>query len=210
MLNKELNPQTEIMTSVGASEAIFCAMQAFVNPGDEVIIMQPFFDSYPATVTMSGGIPVYVSLQSKNNYTLNFEELEAKITPKTRMVVLNNPNNPLGKVWSRQELLKLANIVEKHDLLVLADEVYETLVYDGEMIKFASLPNMFERTITVGSLGKMLGITGWRIGWAIAPQELIRSLWLVHQYLPFCASTPLQVFFTLIFRKLEDTAWSKQ
>ena len=206
-LLKKLDVNTEIMTSVGASEAIFCAMQALINPGDEVIIMQPFFDSYPATVSLSGGIPVYVSIRKENDYKLDFEELESKINKKTKMIILNNPNNPLGKVWSKSELLQLAQIVSKYDLLVLADEVYETLVYEGEMIKFASLPNMFANTITVGSLGKMLGITGWRIGWAIAPPEIIRSMWLVHQFLPFSASTPLQEAGASCFEHAMDTGY---
>ena len=161
---KGLDPITEIMITVGASEAIFCAMQAFIDPGDEVIIIQPFYDSYPATVSLCGGTPVYVSLRKDSNWSLDFAELESKITAKTKMIVLNNPNNPLGKVWSREELTKLAQIVDEHNLLVLADEVYETLVYGEEMIKFASLENMFERTITVGSMGKMLGVTGWKVG----------------------------------------------
>lgn len=175
-LNRKLDPMTEIMTCVGASEAIYSTIQAFINPGDEVILMEPFYDSYPASVSLAGGIPVTVSLKpisnahSSRDWKLDFNELENAITPKTKMIILNNPNNPLGKVWTREELLELSAIVKKHDLLIIADEVYETLIYSdsaAEMIKFASLPDMYQRTITIGSLGKMFGVTGWKIGYCM-------------------------------------------
>jgi kynurenine--oxoglutarate transaminase/cysteine-S-conjugate beta-lyase/glutamine--phenylpyruvate transaminase len=201
-MNRELDPMTEIMTTVGASEAIYSSIQALINPGDEVILMQPYYDSYPASVELAGGIPVVVSMRGESNcresreWKLDWSELEKCINSKTKMIILNNPNNPIGKVWEREELERLANIVEKHNLLVMADEVYETLVYSDSaspMIKFASLPGMFQRTITIGSMGKMFGVTGWKIGWILAPPELTRSAWMVHQFLPFSVVTPLQV-----------------
>ncbi|KAI8901046.1 pyridoxal phosphate-dependent transferase [Globomyces pollinis-pini] len=200
-LDRELNHLTEIMTTVGASEAIYSSIQSLVNPGDEVILMQPYYDSYPASITLAGGVPVVVSLSAKSNATtsndwlLDMNSLRNAITSKTKIIMINNPNNPVGKVWTRPELQQIANIAKEFDLLVIADEVYETLVYSDSaspMIKFASLPGMYERTITIGSMGKMFGVTGWKIGWCIAPPELIRAAWMVHQFLPFTVVTPLQ------------------
>jgi aspartate/methionine/tyrosine aminotransferase len=147
-------------------------------------------------------VPIFVSLNPEKGWTLDFDELRSKITSKTKAIIVNNPNNPLGKVWTMDELMKIRDVAVENDLLVLADEVYETLVFNDsqeKMIKMgrlqtyvASLPDMFERTITVGSMGKMLGITGWKIGWLIASAEIVRSCWLVHQFMPFCVTTPLQ------------------
>ncbi|KAJ3000295.1 Kynurenine--oxoglutarate transaminase 3 [Globomyces sp. JEL0801] len=172
-LDRELNHLTEIMTTVGASE------------GDEVILMQPYYDSYPASITLAGGVPVSLSAKSNattsNDWLLDMNSLRNAITSKTKIIMINNPNNPVGKVWTRPELQQIANIAKEFDLLVIADEVYETLVYSDSaspMIKFASLPGMYERTITIGSMGKMFGVTGWKIGWCIAPPELIRAAWM--------------------------------
>ncbi|KAI8920725.1 pyridoxal phosphate-dependent transferase [Entophlyctis helioformis] len=209
-LGRAIDPLTEIITTVGATEAIYSTIQAFVDPGDEVILMQPFYDSYPASITLAGGKPVIVSLRPtaaaaaaasgsakvrSSDWKLDFAELRKAITPKTKMIMINNPHNPLGKIFTREELETVARIATEHDLLVIADEVYETLAYSdsvSEFIKFASLPGMYERTITLGSIGKAFGITGWKIGWVIAPPELTRSVWLVHQFVPFAITTPLQ------------------
>ncbi|KAI9203137.1 pyridoxal phosphate-dependent transferase [Polychytrium aggregatum] len=202
-LGRKLNPLTEIISTVGASEAIYSTIQAFINPGDEVILMQPFYDSYPASVHLAGGKPVFVSLRppsdrpatSSDDWKVDIAELESAVTPRTKMIIINNPHNPIGKVFRREELEEIAAFATRHDLLVLADEVYETLVYSdspSELIKFASLPGMFERTITVGSIGKMFGVTGWKIGWCLGHEELIRAIWLVHQFIPFAVVTPLQ------------------
>ncbi|KAJ3292407.1 Kynurenine--oxoglutarate transaminase 3 [Borealophlyctis nickersoniae] len=166
--------------------------------------MQPFYDSYPASVSLAGGIPVMVSLrpptdrpaETSDDWKLDFEEIRKAVKPgKTKMIIVNNPHNPIGKVFTRSELEAIARIATEFNLLVLADEVYETLVYSDSvspMIKFASLPGMFERTITVGSAGKMFGVTGWKIGWIISTPEIARSIWLVHQFVPFAIATPLQ------------------
>ncbi|KAJ3415363.1 Kynurenine--oxoglutarate transaminase 3 [Chytridiales sp. JEL 0842] len=203
-LGRVVNPMTEIVTTVGATEAIYSVIQAFVNPGDEVILMQPFYDSYPASITLAGGVPVIVNLKppadtpakTSDDWKLDLNELRAAIKKgKTKMIFVNNPHNPVGKVWTREELEGIAEIAKEFDLLVAADEVYETLVYSDSptpMIKFASLPGMFERTITIGSIGKMFGVTGWKIGWCIAPEEIIRSIWMIHQFVPFSVVTPLQ------------------
>ncbi|TPX36382.1 hypothetical protein SmJEL517_g01450 [Synchytrium microbalum] len=202
-LGRKLDPMTNIITTVGATEAIYSTIQAFVNPGDEVILMQPYYDSYPASVTMAGGKPVVVSLKpptdrpalTSDDFKLDLKEVEAAITPRTKAIMVNNPNNPIGKVFTRQELLGILDIATRHDILVFADEVYESLVYTDSvspMIKFATLPGAWERTITFGSVGKTLGLTGWKIGWVLGPQELVRSVWMVHQFVPYAIVTPLQ------------------
>ncbi|KAJ3031124.1 Kynurenine--oxoglutarate transaminase 3 [Rhizophlyctis rosea] len=202
-IGRTLDPFTEIVTTVGATEAIYSAIQAFINPGDEVILMQPFYDSYPASIILAGGKPVMVSLRppasepakTSDDWKLDFDEIRKAITPKTKMIIVNNPHNPVGKVFRREELEAIAKIAEENDLLVLADEVYETLVYSDSvspMIKFATLPGMYERTITVGSVGKMFGVTGWKVGWILATPEIVRSVWMVHQFVPFAIVTPLQ------------------
>ena len=161
------------------------------------------YDSYKASVVLSGGVPVYCTLRptsqptgalTADDFKLDFKEFESKITSKTKMVIVNNPNNPLGKVFSREELAEIAGIVSKHDnLLVLADEVYETLVYSPvEFTKFSTLPGMWERTISIGSFGKTFGATGWKLGWCIAPAEIIRPIWMIRQWISFAVATPLQ------------------
>ncbi|KAI9002725.1 pyridoxal phosphate-dependent transferase [Gaertneriomyces semiglobifer] len=166
--------------------------------------MQPFYDSYPASITLAGGKPVMVSLrppsdrpaETSDNWTFDVDEIRRAINPgKTKMLFINNPHNPIGKVFKREELEAIARIAEEFELLVVADEVYETLVYTDSvspLIKFASLPGMFERTITIGSAGKMFGVTGWKIGWATGAADIIRAMWMVHQFVPFCVPTPLQ------------------
>ncbi|KAJ3387116.1 Kynurenine--oxoglutarate transaminase 3 [Entophlyctis sp. JEL0112] len=201
-IGRTLNPMTQIITTVGATEAIYTCMQALVSPGDEVILMQPFYDSYPAAIALSGGVPVVVTLKpavvpanTSADWKLDYDELRRAVTKKTKAIFINNPHNPVGKVWTRQELLGVAEIAREFDLVVIADEVYETLVFSDspeKMVKFASLPGMFERTITLGSVGKMFGVTGWKIGWCLGPEPLIRSCWMIHQFNPFAVSTPSQ------------------
>ncbi|KAJ8331186.1 arylformamidase [Batrachochytrium dendrobatidis] len=201
-LGRQIDPLTEIVTTVGATEAIYSTIQAFVDVGDEVILMQPFYDSYPASILLAGGKPIVVSLSATpgkrgraSDWTLDMDELRKAITPKTKMIMINNPHNPLGKVFTKKELEAVATIAREFDLLIVADEVYETLTFSDScspFIKFASLPGMFERTITLGSIGKAFGVTGWKIGWAIAPPALSRAVWLVHQFIPFSIATPLQ------------------
>ncbi|KAI9336719.1 pyridoxal phosphate-dependent transferase [Obelidium mucronatum] len=182
-------------------------MQALVSPGDEVILMQPFYDSYPAAIALSGGTPVIVDLvpaapapgqpATSADWKLDISKLRAAVTKKTKALFINNPHNPVGKVWTREELLAVAAVAEEFDLVVIADEVYETLVFTDskeKMIKFASLPKMFERTITLGSIGKMFGVTGWKIGWCLGPEDLIRSCWMIHQFNTFAVAMESSYF----------------
>lgn len=199
LFGRELDPMTDIVVTTGATEGIFATMQAFIDPGDEVILLEPFYDSYPAAVEMAGGEPVFVPLRfpadahSASEWTLEMDELRAALTPRTKMIILNTPMNPVGKVFRRNELQALADFAIAHDLLVLSDEVYEWMVYPpAEHVRIATLPGMWERTITLGSAGKSFSVTGWKIGWAIAPTRLAGAINLAHQWIPFAVATPLQ------------------
>jgi aspartate/methionine/tyrosine aminotransferase len=199
LFGRELDPMNEIVVTTGATEAIFATMQGLVNPGDEVILIEPFYDSYPAAVIMAGGTPVYVPLRptvgatSAAQWSLDMDELAAAVTPRTRLLVINTPNNPVGKVFTQTELEQIAGLALTRDLLVLSDEVYEWMTYDGiPHLRLATLPGMWERTITLGSAGKTFSVTGWKIGWAIAPRPLAHAVLMAHQWIPFAVTTPLQ------------------
>jgi aspartate/methionine/tyrosine aminotransferase len=199
LFGRTLDPMTEIVVTVGATEGIFAAAQALIDPGDEVILIEPFYDSYPAAVTMAGGTPVYAPLRAPadsrhaSDWTLDLDELTAKITERTKLLILNTPSNPLGKVYSRAELEAIAAVVRCFNLTVLSDEVYEWMVYPpAEHVRIATLPGMWERTVTLGSAGKTFSVTGWKIGWAIAPPTLAHAILMAHQWIPFAVSTPMQ------------------
>jgi aspartate/methionine/tyrosine aminotransferase len=203
LFGRDLDPMQEIVVSVGATEGIFATIQALVEPGDEVILIEPFYDSYPASVIMAGGTPVYVPLRpapgAAANWVLDLDELAAAFSPRTRLLILNTPQNPLGKVFSRQELEQIAALVQAHDIYLLSDEVYEWMVYPDpdaqpavEHVRIATLPGMWERTLTLGSAGKTFSVTGWKIGWAIGPTDLARAVFMAHQWIPFAVATPLQ------------------
>jgi kynurenine aminotransferase len=203
LFGRQLDPLTEIVVSVGATEGIFATMQALVEPDDEVILIEPFYDSYPASVIMAGGTPVYVPLRplpnavSAADWVLDMDELAAAITPRTRLLILNTPQNPIGKVFTRAELAQIADLAQEHDFLVLSDEVYEWMTYRDPMrpvehVRIATLPGMWERAITLGSAGKTFSVTGWKIGWAIAPQPIAAAIFAAHQWIPFAVSTPMQ------------------
>lgn len=190
------DPLTEVTVTVGATEGLFAAIQALVNPGDEVLIIEPFYDAYPADVVMAGGIPRYVPLRpgEDGEWYLDLDEVRRAITSKTRMLILNTPHNPTGKVFSREELEGLAALAQEYDLIVLSDEVYDYLTFDGRQhVRIATLPGMWERTLTLGSAGKMFGVTGWKIGWAVGDARLNLAVRKAHQWIPFCVTTPLQV-----------------
>ena len=198
-----LDPMAEIVVTVGATEGIFATVQALVEPGDEVILIEPFYDSYPAAVTMAGGRCIYVPLRAPANATtaaewvLDPQELAAAFTPRTKLLILNTPLNPLGKVFTRDELLQIAALAIEHNITVLSDEVYEWMVYSTverpvSHVRIATLPGMWERTVTLGSAGKTFSVTGWKIGWAIAQPRLAHAILMAHQWIPFAVATPLQ------------------
>lgn len=198
------NPESEITITVGATEAIYLVIMGLINPGDEVVVLEPFYDSYVASIKMAGGIPVPVTMHAPD-FTIDRQELEKAITPRTKLIILNNPHNPTGKVWAKEELLEVAALTQKHDLYLMSDEVYEFLLFDGaKHIPTATLDGMFERTITVSSAGKTFGLTGWKIGWICANEKVTRACRLVHQYVTFAVSTPMQEAVAEGLRKLSD------
>jgi aspartate/methionine/tyrosine aminotransferase len=214
LFGRSLDPMTEIVVTDGATEGVFATIQGLVEPGDEVILIEPFYDSYPASVIMAGGRPIYVPLRppagatTAGEWVLDMDELADAFSPRTRLLILNTPQNPLGKVFSHHELEQIAALVQSHDIYVLSDEVYEWMVYSAgdwatnlerngadqriDHVRIATLPGMWERTLTLGSAGKTFSVTGWKIGWAIGPAELVRAVFMAHQWIPFAVATPLQ------------------
>jgi N-succinyldiaminopimelate aminotransferase len=185
-----LEPE-DILVTFGATEAIAAAALALLEPGDEVILLEPMYDSYAAVIQFAGATHRAVTLRPPD-FALDTEALEAAVGPRTRMVLINTPHNPTGRVLSRDELQAVADLCLAHDLVCVSDEVYEHLVYDGEHIPIATLAGMAERTVTISSVGKSFSVTGWKIGWASGPAPLIAALRTVKQFLTFAGGTPLQ------------------
>lgn len=184
---------SQIFVTVGGSEAIDLAMRAMINPGDEVLIPQPSYVSYEPCVVMADGKPVVIELKEENQFRLTTEELEAAITPKTKILVMPFPNNPTGAIMEREDLEKLVPIIEKHDLFVVSDEIYGELTYGGKKhVSIAALPGMQERTILINGFSKAYAMTGWRLGYACGPKEVIRQMVKIHQYCIMCAPTTSQ------------------
>ena len=184
---------SQIFVTVGGSEAIDLAMRAMINPGDEVLIPQPSYVSYEPCVVMADGKPVVIELKEENQFRLTPEELEAAITPKTKILVMPFPNNPTGAIMEREDLEKLVPIIEKHDLFVVSDEIYGELTYGGKKhVSIAAFPGMQERTILINGFSKAYAMTGWRLGYACGPKEVIRQMVKIHQYCIMCAPTTSQ------------------
>jgi aminotransferase len=183
------NPSKEIVMTVGVSEALYLTFTALLNPGDEVIIPTPCFVSYQAEVILAGGTVIEVPTNMENNFEPEPALIERAITPKTKAILLGYPNNPTGAVASRETMLKIANLAEKHDLIVISDEIYDRLVYGTQHVCFAGLPGMQQRTILLGGFSKAYAMTGWRIGFAAGPEEMIGGLVRVHQYTVMSAPT---------------------
>ena len=184
---------SQIFVTVGGSEAIDLAMRAMINPGDEVLIPQPSYVSYEPCVVMADGKPVVIELKEENQFRLTPEELEAAITPKTKILVMPFPNNPTGAIMEREDLEKLVPIIEKHDLFVVSDEIYGELTYGGKKhVSIAALPGMQERTILINGFSKAYAMTGWRLGYACGPKEVIGQMVKIHQYCIMCAPTTSQ------------------
>ncbi|MFD3592053.1 pyridoxal phosphate-dependent aminotransferase [Nocardia sp. NPDC058640] len=190
----DYDPATEVLVTVGATEAISAAVLGLVEPGQEVVLIEPFYDSYSAATALAGAQRRTARLVSDGDrFVLDLDSLRAAITPKTRMVVVNSPHNPTGAVLDRADLTAIAELAIEHDLLVLADEVYEHLVYDGtEHISISTLPGMRERTIVVSSAAKTFNVTGWKIGWACAPAPLLDAVLTAKQFLTFVGGGPFQ------------------
>ncbi|MEP7358133.1 MAG: methionine aminotransferase [Anaerolineales bacterium] len=190
-------PDSEVTITSGASEALFSSIIGLVNPGDEVIVFEPYYDSYVPDILMAGGVPRYVALRAPATgtpeWTFDPDELRSAFNERTRLVFLNTPHNPTGKVFNQAELAQIAELCVEWDVLALSDEVYEHLVYDGgKHQRLAQQPGMAERTVTVNSLGKTFSFTGWKIGWTLAPRDLTAAVRAAHQFVTFATSTPMQ------------------
>ncbi len=189
----EYDPDTEVLVTTGATEAVAASLLALLEPGDEVIALEPYYDSYAACIAMVGGTRVPVTLRPDDGaYRLDLDELRAAVTPRTRLILLNTPHNPTGTVLTRDELAAVAALACERDLLVVTDEVYEHLVFEGEHIPLASFPGMRERTVTVSSAGKTFSLTGWKIGWITASPELVTAVRSAKQFLTYVSGGPFQ------------------
>jgi N-succinyldiaminopimelate aminotransferase len=188
------DPDTEVLVTAGATEAIAAAVLALVSPGDEVVMFEPYYDSYAASIALAAGIRRAVTLRPhEGTWRFDVGELAAAVTARTRLLLLNTPHNPTGKVFTRDELLAIARIAVEHDLLVVADEVYEHLTFDGRVhVPIATLPGMAERTVTIGSAGKTFSVTGWKVGWVTAPAPLVAAVRTVKQFLTYVSAAPFQ------------------
>jgi N-succinyldiaminopimelate aminotransferase len=199
----EYDPEDEITVCGGATEALFATFQALLDAGDEVIVFEPYYDSYPACIAAAGGVMRVVTLRAPD-FRFDAAELEAAVTPRTRAVVVNTPHNPTGKVYDRAELDRIAAVCCRHDLLCITDEVYEHLVFEGEHVAIAGLPGMRERTIRISSAGKTFSFTGWKIGFAATTRDLTRAIRTAHQFITFCNATPFQVALAEAFRAPDE------
>jgi aminotransferase len=186
------DPEEEIIVTVGASEGLDIALRAVVDPGDEILVVEPCFVSYAPLVSLAGGVPVPVPTSMENNFQVSVEAIKERLTPKTKAIMLSFPNNPTGAVMGREELEKVAALVQEHDLVVFSDEIYAELSYDEEHVSTAALDGMWERTILISGFSKSFAMTGWRVGYVCAPAVYARAMLKIHQYAMMCASTMAQ------------------
>ncbi|MDY6918102.1 MAG: aminotransferase class I/II-fold pyridoxal phosphate-dependent enzyme [Chloroflexota bacterium] len=189
----EYDPGCQLLVTVGVSEGVDLALRAILDPGDEVIITDPTYVSYRACVALAGGESVSVPTSVDHEFRVQAEDIEKRITPRTRALLIGYPSNPTGAVLDHEELLRIADVVQRHDLLVISDEVYGRLVYGVEHTCFATLPGMKERTIYLNGFSKAFAMTGWRLGYAAATEEIVEAMMKVHQYTMMCASTMAQM-----------------
>lgn len=190
--NLAINPLDGVVVTSGATEGIFSAILGLVDPGDEVIVIEPYYDSYVPNIIMANAVPVYVPLHPPT-WTFDAGELRSAFSEKTRALILNTPQNPTGRVFTRQELALIADLCIEHDVTVIADEVYEHLLFaPAQHIPMATLPRMFERTVTVSSAGKLFSATGWKVGWVYGPPDLVEGVARAHQFVTFAVHHPSQ------------------
>lgn len=190
--NVTYNPANEVVITVGGSEAIDMGLRAMINPGDEVLIPQPSYVSYEPCAILAGATPVIINLKAENEFRLTAGELEEAITEKTKILILPYPNNPTGAIMERQDLEAIAEVIKKHDIFVMSDEIYSELTYKGKHVSIASLPGMKERTILINGFSKAYAMTGWRLGYACGPKEIIAQMTKIHQFAIMCAPTTSQ------------------
>ena len=190
--NIQYNPLKEVIVTVGGSEAIDIGLRAIVNAGDEVIIPQPAYVSYEPCTILAGAKPVIINLKAENEFRLTAEELENAITDKTKVLILPFPNNPTGAIMEREDLEKIAEVIKKHDIYVMSDEIYSELTYKGEHVSIASIEGIQERTILINGFSKAYAMTGWRLGYACGPEAIIKQMTKIHQFAIMCAPTTSQ------------------
>ena len=192
-LDRALDPVLNVQSTVGATEALYACTQAFINPGDEVILLEPFYDAYPANVLMAGGAPVYVALELNKDatWTLDLDALRKAFSDKTKAIILNSPHNPTGKVFNAEELDAIIALAHEFDALIISDEVYEYIAF-SEHVSPAARPGGFERTLCISSIGKTFSVTGWKLGYVVGPEKLIRAVRMAHQWITFVVATPIQ------------------
>ncbi|MBR5420845.1 MAG: aminotransferase class I/II-fold pyridoxal phosphate-dependent enzyme [Lachnospiraceae bacterium] len=188
----DYDPDNEVMVTVGGSEGIDIAMRAMLDPGDEVLIPQPSYVSYEPCCVLAGGKPVIIPLKAENDFRLTAAELEAAVTEKTKLLVLPFPNNPTGAILEKSDLEALAKVIEKHDLYVLSDEIYSELSYKGDHVSITQFPGMRERTVLINGFSKAYAMTGWRLGYACAPELILKQMLKIHQFAIMCAPTTSQ------------------
>lgn len=190
---REVDPETEVTVTAGGTEALFAAVAAFVNQGDEVVIFDPAYDSYAPAVRLNGGVPVHVNLVPPD-FAVDWKKVEALISPRTRMIMINTPHNPSGAVLRKEDLVALENLVRTNDLIVVSDEVYERIIFDGKthesVLKY---PELASRSVAAFSFGKTFHATGWKVGYTVAPEALTREIRKTHQFITFSVNTPVQL-----------------
>ena len=207
---RAIDPESEVTVTTGATEAMQAVMLALIDPGDEVILFEPFYDAYPAQVVFAGGTPRAVRMDPPD-WSFSVDELHAAIGPRTRAIVINTPHNPTGKMFSMAELETIAQLATEHDLLVISDEVYDRIVYDGAIhMPIALLPGMWERTLTLNSTGKTFSMTGWKIGYVVAAAALSASVRGVHQFNTFATATPFQEAMAVALEQAESQGYYRE
>ncbi len=202
----EADPDSEVLVTVGGKEAIFATIMAMINPGDEVILSDPCWVTYEPCVTFAGGVPVKIPLYEDKEYRINITDLRKSITPRTKMVIANSPNNPTGAILERSDLEEIADVAVENDLLVLSDELYEHLVYDGtKHYSIASFPEMKDRTVTVNGFSKAFAMTGWRLGYMIADRQIVKRAKVIHEHSVTAPSTFAQK--AAAFAMQDERSW---
>lgn len=191
-INVSYDYKTDVLVTVGGSEAIDLAMRALLNPGDEVIVPEPSYVAYTPAVILADGLPVIINLKEENEFRLTASELESHITDKTKVLILPFPNNPTGAIMERSDLEAIAKVIIKHDLIVVSDEIYASLTYKGEHVSIAEIEGMKERTVLINGFSKAFSMTGWRLGYALGPKEIIAQMTKIHQFCIMCAPTNSQ------------------
>ena len=200
----DVDPETNVVISAGATGALYCACLALLEPGDEVILFEPYYSYHESTLVATGARPVFVKTRAPD-WAISFDDLAAAISDRTRAVIVNTPSNPSGKIWRRDELERIASLCEQHDLIVFTDEIYEHFVYDGlTHISPATLPGMWQRTVTISGLSKTFSITGWRIGYAVCAADTAEAIANFNDLIYVCAPTPLQIGAAAGIMELDD------